>query len=332
VTGYPKTLAEGWFPIAGISELRGRPLVRRLMGRPLIVFQSNRGPAVLDDRCPHRNLALSQGRVRGGEIECAYHGWRFDGAGRCTLTPGAEQPAPHAAQSRPAVLRTGLIWTTLADPPASFPEPPFPLDADGFDTFLWPVKPSRARWLDAVENFLDPAHPHFLHAGIVRSGDTRHPVDVTVRVSGAHAEAIYVENTRTSALIPRLLEGLRTNSIGRYFPPVTGQIAFEGPSGPRLIITVFFIPEDHDRVRPYAHFATPKGRAPAWLKQSLLRLLNAPVLLQDRAVLRAQADNIERFGGPRYGLGPLDFLLPAIQRLAAGERPEPSEHQVRVRL
>jgi phenylpropionate dioxygenase-like ring-hydroxylating dioxygenase large terminal subunit len=33
-----------------------------------------------EDRCPHRAVALSEGRVEGGELHCAYHGWQWNGA------------------------------------------------------------------------------------------------------------------------------------------------------------------------------------------------------------------------------------------------------------
>src|SRR6185312_3854735 len=127
------------------------------------------------------------------------------------------------------------------------------------------------------------------------------------------------------ALMPRLLEGLRATSIGRFFPPSIGQLAFEGPKGLRLAITVFFTPEGPLSVRPFAHFATPRGRAPPLIKEALLRGLHVPVLAQDRAMLRLQTDAIERFGGTRYGLGPLDFLRPAIQALADGRALEETE-------
>ena len=31
---------------------------------------------------------LSTGKVASGEIECPYHGWRYNGEGRCTAVPG----------------------------------------------------------------------------------------------------------------------------------------------------------------------------------------------------------------------------------------------------
>lgn len=332
MSGYPKAVASGWHPVATVRELRGRPLARRLMDTPLVVFRGREGPVVFIDRCPHRNAPLSAGRLRGGEIECRYHGWRFSGDGRCTLVPGAVTPSSHRAERLPAVECAGLVWTSLAEAPRAFQPLPHPLEAEGFDSFLWPVKPARAALVDAIENLLDPAHPHFLHAGIVRSGRKRHPVDVTVRIDSTRAEAIYLENARPEALMPRLLEGLRATSVGRFFPPATAQLAFEGPDGPRLAITVFFSPEGPFSVRPFAHLATPMGRAPALLKELVLRAFNAPVLAQDRAVLRQQADNVERFGAARYALGPLDFLRPAIQALADGKPLEPSERTTRVSL
>lgn len=332
MNAYPKAVASGWHPIAAVRELKRAPLKRQLMDTPLVVFKSAEGPAVLLDRCPHRNMALSRGRVREGRIECPYHGWRFAGDGRCTLTPGAAEPARHGAEALPTLVRAGLVWTTLDCTANAEPFLPHPLSAEGFDTFLWPVRASQARLIDAVENLLDPAHPHFLHPGIVRAPGARRPVEVTVRVRPTFAEAIYVENARASALMPRMLEGVRVSSIGRFYPPATGQVAFEGADGMKLAITVFFTPESQNSVRPFAHFATPRGVAPAWAKELLLRAFHIPVLAQDRAALRRQYADIEAFGAPKYALGPLDFLFPAITALAAGETPEPSERSAVVHL
>lgn len=333
MSAYPKAVAEGWHPIAALRQLGAAPLARQLMDRPLVVFRGADGaPAVLMDRCPHRNMALSRGRVRSGEIECPYHGWRFNGDGRCTLTPGAEDAAPHSATALPVHVAQGLIWTTLAGAPTAAPNLPHPITAPGFDTFWWPVKPSRARLLDAIENLLDPAHPHFLHSGIVRQDAQRRPVDVQVRVSPTEACASYTEDSRPNALMPRMLEGQRGKSLGRFFPPTIGQVAFEGERGLRLAITVFFTPETQERVRPFAHFATPKHTLPAPLKEMILRAFHVPVLAQDRAALRAQTDSIAAYGPPRYAVGPLDVLFPAVQALMHGEMPKETSRDLRLWL
>lgn len=333
MTTWPKAVANGWHPIATLRELkRAKPLARMLMGKPVVVFTSPDGPAVLVDRCPHRNMALSQGKVRGGEIECPYHGWRFKADGRCAHTPGVGEPAPQSAEALPVIVRAGLVFTTLADKPNAGPVLPYPMEAEGFDSFLWPIKATRARLIDAVENLLDPAHPHFLHPGIVRSGTVRRPVEVTVRVQEDSAEAIYVENARATALMPRMLEGKRTASVGRFSLPSTGQVAFENTKGLKLSITVFFVPEGPEMVKPIAHLATRKGVVPPILKEFFLRAFDMVILTQDQHALRKQAENIERFGGPKYAVGPLDVLFPAIQMLTAGETPEPSERTLTLSL
>ncbi len=332
MSAYPKAIAEGWHPVAAVRELRRRPLARQLMDRPIVVFNGADGPAVLVDRCPHRNMALSEGRVVGHEIECPYHGWRFGGDGACTLIPGADGPGRHGAEALPVIVRAGLVWTTLGKTPPPGPTLPYPMEAEGFDSFLWPVRPTRARVMDAVENLLDPAHPHFLHAGAVRSRTVRRPVTVTVRVGLDRAEAIYREDARPSALMPRMLEGERANSVGRFFPPCTGQVAFEGKAGLKLAVTVFFTPESAERIRPIAHLATPKGRAPAWVKEVALRAFDAVILAQDQAALARHAANVARFGGTKYALGPLDFLFSGIQALANGETPKPGERTETVQL
>lgn len=33
-----------------------------------------------EDKCPHRGVALSEGRIEAGQLQCSYHGWLFDGA------------------------------------------------------------------------------------------------------------------------------------------------------------------------------------------------------------------------------------------------------------
>lgn len=332
MSAYPKAVAEGWHPIATLAQLGAKPLTRRLMDRPLVVFRASSGPAVLLDRCPHRNMALSRGAIRDGQIECPYHGWRFDARGACTMTPGAERPAPHGATVLPVRVLDGLIWTSLASAPPSEPRRPAPIGEPEFDTFWWPVKPSPARLFDAIENLLDPAHPHFLHSGIVRDKTARRPVDVRVRVSAEEACATYTEDARPNALMPRLLEGVRGRSLGRFFPPTIGQVSFESDRGLRLAITVFFTPETHDRVRPFAHFATPRRMAPAWLKELILRGFHIPVLAQDRAALRKQSESIADFGPAHYAAGPLDVLFPAIQALLHGELPAATERDFRLWL
>ena len=325
---WPRAIAAGWHAVATEAELIGRrPLKRQVMGMPLVVFNGTGGPVVLADRCPHRGVRLSGGRLRGGVLECPYHGWQFGSGGKCVAVPGTTAVPKVSAGSYPTIRRAGLVWTSLAADPAAFPDLPPEMEDATLDHFWWAVAPSEARVLDAVENLLDPAHPHLLHPWMVRSPHKRRKVQVRVRLHGKGAEAIYGEEAVASAWMPRLLEGHRARSIGRYFAPNIGQVAFENDTGLSVAISVVFTPEDHDRTRPFAHFATPRGRVPALLKRLVLKAFHVPVLRQDQAMLADQARNIRRFGKPEFALGPMDFLGPAIWRLANGQ-PQPEEERM----
>lgn len=95
LSGYP----EGWYAVAFSADLRpGTVLRRRLMNRELVVFRTASGTAVvMDAYCPHLGAHLAEGgRVCGEEIQCPFHGFRFDAQGHCTSTPYGQR-APNAA-------------------------------------------------------------------------------------------------------------------------------------------------------------------------------------------------------------------------------------------
>src|SRR5215218_4818076 len=107
-------LGRFWYVACQSADLSHQPLARNVLGVPLVLFRDGAGKAAaLLDRCPHRNVPLSLGRVvAGGRLECAYHGWQFEDGGRCTHIPGLlagesrERRAPAVAVRE----RDGFIW------------------------------------------------------------------------------------------------------------------------------------------------------------------------------------------------------------------------------
>ena len=77
-----------WYPACRSVELAKQPLAAVICDTPLCLFRDEHGkPTALLDRCAHRNVPLSGGRIVGSEIECAYHGWRYDAGGICRRVP-----------------------------------------------------------------------------------------------------------------------------------------------------------------------------------------------------------------------------------------------------
>jgi len=79
-------LRDYWYIAAESRELKQKPIAVTLLGEHIVLFRAERGEvAALQDRCSHRNMALSRGRASSGCITCPYHGWQFNGAGRCAV-------------------------------------------------------------------------------------------------------------------------------------------------------------------------------------------------------------------------------------------------------
>ena len=101
-----------WYVAATPAELTGTPLARMILGEKLVLFRTTTGQAVaLEDRCPHRMLPLSRGRVTGERIQCGYHGAEFSPEGKCVGLPGqAELPENVRVKSYPVCERNGMVW------------------------------------------------------------------------------------------------------------------------------------------------------------------------------------------------------------------------------
>src|SRR5688500_12725002 len=82
-------IADMWYlALPGHRLPPGQTVGMHLLGRPVALGRDRAGGVfVLNDRCPHRGIPLSHGKFDGTEIECCYHGWRFDCAGSCTHIP-----------------------------------------------------------------------------------------------------------------------------------------------------------------------------------------------------------------------------------------------------
>ena len=164
-------LMNDWHPVAASASVAGAAVVHALlMGRELALWRDAEGLAhAWEDRCPHRGTRFSIGRVEQGELVCAYHGWRFGAAGRCSRIPALpelEPPAAASAHTYGLRERYGLVWVCLGDPAAEVP--PFPEHADERLTKVlcgpYDVATGGPR---IIENFLDMAHFPFVHTGIL---------------------------------------------------------------------------------------------------------------------------------------------------------------------
>ncbi len=164
-----------------------------------------------DDLCVHRGTALSLGSVRGDELVCAYHGWRYGAGGACTFIPQLPDPTRVPARARATVHRCreryGLVWVALEEPRWPLPEVP-ELEDPAWRVvptgpFAWRCEASRQ-----VENFTDFGHFAFVHPGLL--GDPDRPVVAPyhVRVDGHVLRYDYARpDSKNTADFPVYAEG-----------------------------------------------------------------------------------------------------------------------------
>jgi phenylpropionate dioxygenase-like ring-hydroxylating dioxygenase large terminal subunit len=154
-----------WYPACASSRLRRSPLATQVLDEELVVFRGPHGNATaLENRCPHRGVELSLGRVSAGTLACRYHGWRYDVSGRCIEIPSLTHgriPAACRVRRFECIEQDGYVWVWVDDAsPASAPP-----TIQGFSSRGW-VQGSmtmRCSWLAGVENTLDWCHPAFAH-------------------------------------------------------------------------------------------------------------------------------------------------------------------------
>src|ERR1700730_9804852 len=77
-----------WYVAVAWSGLGAEPIAARILDQDLVLFRGSDGtPHALLDRCCHRGVRLSLGKMTDGHLACGYHGWRYDGTGRCVHIP-----------------------------------------------------------------------------------------------------------------------------------------------------------------------------------------------------------------------------------------------------
>jgi phenylpropionate dioxygenase-like ring-hydroxylating dioxygenase large terminal subunit len=163
------TLLNDWHVVAVAADIvAGKLTPLTLLERDLVAWRDSGGDVhVWEDLCVHRGARLSQGLIREDRVICPYHGWHYDGSARCVLMPAAptEPPLKKArAIAHRAKEKYELLWVCLGTPDQDPPEFPEWTDAAYKKVLCGPYK-FRSGYR-AVENFVDPTHFPFVHAGV----------------------------------------------------------------------------------------------------------------------------------------------------------------------
>jgi 5,5'-dehydrodivanillate O-demethylase oxygenase subunit len=161
-------LRKFWQPVYLSRDLAvgsAKPIL--IMGERFTLYRGQSGtPYIVGHRCAHRRTQMSIGWVRDDNIQCFYHGWKYDGSGACVERPAENRSGPVAnitIGSRPTREHLGLIYGYFGpDAPPAFP--PYPMfEEGGIIENLTEEFP--CNWFQTYENFADEVHIAFVHSG-----------------------------------------------------------------------------------------------------------------------------------------------------------------------
>jgi phenylpropionate dioxygenase-like ring-hydroxylating dioxygenase large terminal subunit len=201
-----------WYVAAWNYEIDDGFLTRTILDEPVLLFRSDAGqPVALEDRCCHRHLPLSEGRLVGDTVQCGYHGLTFDFDGKCVSVPGQAAIPPNAqVTSYPVVERYRWVWIWIGEPSLA--------DEALIPDYHWNDDPEWVAYGDVyhvegdyrllIDNLLDLSHIQFLHASTLGAGTD---VDATITVERGDNSVMVSRWVLDTPPAPLYAEALGTN-------------------------------------------------------------------------------------------------------------------------
>lgn len=186
---------EGWWVLEEARRIGRKPRTLTRHGRKIVLWRDGGGTLRAHDaQCPHRGVDLGAGRVVGGELECPYHGFRFEGSGRCVAMPceGAAKRPPDRMRLRgyPVREERGFAWVWFGparDPLPALPWPEAIAESDRSActrAMIWSVPLARV-----MEAMLDIHHaPHAHRALSYGFGSRLDPLHVRREGGALHVD------------------------------------------------------------------------------------------------------------------------------------------------
>jgi len=188
-----------WYVILESKELKkNKPLRIKRLNIDLALWRNENGRVCcIDDRCCHRGVSISCGKIVNGNLECPFHGFLYNEDGMVQVIPaiGKNRKPPETMKVR--AFKTyeeyGLIWIWWGEDNKSTEKPFFFEDLAGFSyssfSDSWNVHYSRA-----IENQLDVVHLPFVHKTTIGRGN-KTLVNGPVVISDKELITFYVKNT-----------------------------------------------------------------------------------------------------------------------------------------
>lgn len=171
-------LKNDWYMAAWGAEVGTEPLSRKIVNESIVLFRDAAGKVcALEDRCCHRGVALSLGKVLPEGLQCGYHGMVFDGGGQCVLIPGQDNIPRKACVRHFAVEeKDAIVWMWLGDPAEA--DRSKLVDYPWHNDAKWPHREGLlhfdCNYEMLIENIMDLTHLGYVHAKTIGGNPAAH--------------------------------------------------------------------------------------------------------------------------------------------------------------
>jgi len=202
-----------WYAILESNEIKKGKIASIIrMGEKLVVWRDSQDRvSVMSDRCPHRGVALSAGKLIGDCIQCPFHGFEYDTSGTCSVVPanGKNTKPPKAlhVKTYPASEAHDFIYIWWGEPLDEYPPLPW-FESIPESMAYYTLKDHWAsHYSRAIENQLDVVHLPFVHYNTIGRGN-RTLVNGPIAIEeshwpGDHLINLWVYNERDEGQIPK---------------------------------------------------------------------------------------------------------------------------------
>ena len=289
-----------WYFALPAAALRtGHMRSKVILGEPVLFGRDIEGRVfALRDVCPHRAMPLSYGSFNGKEVECCYHGWRFNPEGLCTHIPsltGHEGVAAEKIQVRNYKLHEaqGCIWIFMPDPKIKLSKaPPVPRLPDCGETSIPLLTEilSFPCYVDhAVVGLMDPAHGPFVHTSWWWR--SRHSIHEKAKAFGPSPLGFTMlrHQPSSNSFAYKLLGGKPETEISFQLPGIRIEHIRVGQ---KYVVNLTTVTPTNDDATEITHSIYTNL---SWAKifKPLIRLFARRFLAQDRSVVVMQQEGLK---------------------------------------
>ena len=323
-----KFLNNYWYVAANSEELKDKPIARIILGNPIVLFRGKSGKiGALDDRCAHRLTPLSLGRIDGDQLECGYHGWTYDCAGKCVRLPGLETPQKITVKSFPLVEKWGWVFIWMGDPDKADNNTLPDFHVMGEDKWVGDGGMLRVEaHCDLIrDNLLDLTHAKYTHKQTLATEDVDRVPVTAERVGDLVRVKRVMKNIQPSPFFARAVgytQNISHRQTTEFTPGCNIVIRLRGNSSPGtsenlkngLRVLNAMTPETSTSTHYFwwlgRDYNQDNTSLTQWMKDA-----NARTFLEDKTVLEAQQQNMTREPNQRPVPSPADKGLTLAAKL-----------------